>query len=381
MDRLAIILAGGKGTRLRPLTYVKPKPLIPLAGKPIIDYIIGWLRANGFRRFIVLAKYLGKQIKKHFRDCTDVDVEILDSKDTADAVRLVSELIDTDHFLVSMGDVLCNAGFNEFYEEHTGLGGIATIALKEVDNPLHYGLVFIDSGRRIRLFVEKPLSIEIYALSMAHMHVSGESIYSNYVNTGFYMIRRDLLDILRRNPALMDWGKHVFPYLLENNYSVYAWIMPRDTYWEDIGRIENYKKATWDMLSGIVKNFRPNGDLVGDRVYIEEGAEVAGEILPPVHIGADSVIEEGVVIGPYVSIGSGVRINRNTRISYSIVWDNTHISRDTYVHDTIIMDHVLVGDNTKIISSIIGSNNNIGSGERLERSTIQPKNKVKHHGL
>jgi len=373
LDKLAIVLAGGKGTRLRPLTYVKPKPLIPIAGKPIIDYIIEWLRYNGFKKFIVLAKYLGEQIKDHFTNTNDVSVEILDSKDTADAVRLISDQIKTENFLVSMGDVLCNARFDTFYEEHSRMGGIATIALKEVDNPLHYGLVFIDSRRRIRLFVEKPLSIEIYALSMAHVRVFGESIYSNYVNTGFYMIRYELLNILQENPALMDWGKHVFPYLLENGYDVYSWIMPHNTYWEDIGRIENYKKATWDVLNGVVKGFKPNGKQIEPGVYVEENTDIRGNIIPPVSIGPDTIIEEGATIGPYVSIGEGVHIGRDAKASYSIVWESTHISSNTDIYDSIIMDHVLIGDSTKIISSIIGSYNNIGSNEVIERKIIPPK--------
>lgn len=373
MEKLAIILAGGKGTRLRPLTYLKPKPLIPIAGKPIIDYIIEWLRVNDFKKFIVLAKYLGKQIKDHFINMGDVIVEILDSKDTADAVRLISDQIKTENFLVSMGDVLCNAQFNAFYEEHKRMGGIATIALKEVDNPLHYGLVFIDSKRRIRLFVEKPLSIEIYALSMTHARVFGESIYSNYVNTGFYMIGYELLNILHENPALMDWGKHVFPYLLENGYDVYSWIMPHNTYWEDIGRIENYKKATWDILNGAIRGFKPDGKQVKPGIYIKENTDIKGDIIPPVSIGSDTIIDEGATIGPYVSIGDGVHIGRNAKVSYSIIWESTHISGNTNIYDTIIMDHVLIGNNTKIISSIIGSYNNVGSNGVVERMTIPPK--------
>ncbi len=373
MGYTAIILAGGLGSRLRPLTLVKPKPLIPLAGRAIIDHIIDWLRINGFNKFIVIGRYLGEMLKEHFSNAGDVEVALVDSKDTADAVRLVSHMVSEEHVLISMGDVVCNADFNSFYKYHLERDSIASIALKEVDNPLHYGLVFIDSNRRIRLFVEKPLSIEIYALSMAHVHVFGESIYSNYVNTGFYMIRSDLLEILRKNPALMDWGKHVFPYLLENGYNIYGWIMPHNTYWEDIGRIENYKKATWDLLDGVVKGFKPSGKQLERRLYVEENTEVHGEIVPPVHIGSDSIIDEGAVIGPYVSIGKGVHIGRDTRVSYSIIWDSTHISNSTSIHDSIIMDHVLVGDNVKTVSSIIGSYNNIGSDKVLERIIIKPK--------
>ncbi len=373
MGRVAVVLAGGKGTRLRPLTYVLPKPLIPVAGRPIIDYIIEWLRGNGFTDIIVVAKYLGEKIVEYYRG-RDVDVRLLDSKDTADAVRLVSNDIASEHFLVSMGDVLCNADFDSFYRTHLESGGIGTIALKEVDNPLHYGLVFIDSRRRIRLFVEKPMSIEIYALSMAHVRVFGESIYTNYVNTGFYMFSSRILDVLRDNPALLDWGKHVFPYLLENSYELYAWIMDRRAYWEDVGRINNYKKATWDILRGLVKGFRPPGKQVMEGVYLGEDTEVDGELIPPVYVGRDSRVEEGASIGPYAVLGDGCIVKSGSSFSYSIAWDSVVIGRDAYIYDTILMDHVVVGDNIKISSSVIGSFNTVK--EDIADAIIPPREVV-----
>ncbi len=364
MTRLAVVLAGGKGTRLRPLTYSKPKPLIPIAGKPVIDYIIEWLRRNGFNKFIVVAKYLGEQIVEYYKKTNPVDIEValVDSRDTADAIRLIGDkLADIDHFLVSMGDVICNANFKEFYEFHIEKDGIASIALKEVDNPLHYGMVVIDQNGLIKLFVEKPVSMEIYILTMAYNRIFKGIQYANLVNTGFYMVNNNVLQILRNNPSLMDWGKHVFPYLIENKYRVYGWVMHPNTYWEDLGRIHNYKKTVWDILScnihGIsVGNIECHKE---EKIEIIRTSSIHGKIIPPVYIGKDVVIEEDCVIGPYVSIEDGTTIKRGSRISYSVLWERVVVGENTRIHDSVITNDVTIGNDSKIFSSTIGPWTNI----------------------
>ncbi|MEM4535298.1 MAG: nucleotidyltransferase family protein, partial [Desulfurococcaceae archaeon] len=231
----AVVLAGGVGSRLHPLTRVVPKPLIPFAGSPLVEYIVDKLLREGFKEVIVTAKYLGEQIVEYFKKKPDVKPLLLNSKDTADAVRLVADHLKAD-FIVSMGDVVTDTPFNQFFKAHRDKGVLASIALKQVDNPLPYGLVYVDENGFISLFTEKPRSLEVYLLTLAHYRVKGSSLYSNLVNAGIYAFKKEILDILASNQGLMDFGRHVFPYLLEAGYRIYGWIAPENTYWNDIGR-------------------------------------------------------------------------------------------------------------------------------------------------
>lgn len=366
----AVVLVGGVGSRLRPLTLTRPKPLIPFAGKPLVEHIIAWLRNHGYTRFILTAKYLGEMIKKYYEGVNDVLVRVVNSKDTADAVRLVSDLIGSEDILISMGDVVCNADFKSFMEFHKSHGGTASIALKEVDNPLHYGVVIVDEDNRIKHFVEKPASIELYVLSLAFSRgIKFGKI--NLVNTGFYIVSPRVIDIIRKYPSLMDWGKHVFPYLIEQGYKVYGWIMGRYAYWEDLGRISNYVKALHDLLDGKIKGYKPAGREVSKGIYVGENAEILGTINPPVYIGDNVFIDKDAVVGPYVSIEKGTRIEGKTRISYSIIWEKTIVMKSSII-GSILMDNVVVNEESKITSSIIGSNNVISSNIRLSEEIINP---------
>ncbi len=370
MGYTAVVLVGGVGSRLRPLTLTRPKPLIPLAGKPLVEHIISWLRSHGYTRFILTAKYLGEMIKKYYEGVNDVIVRVVDSKDTADAVRLVSDLIGSEDILISMGDVVCNADFRSFMEFHKSHDGIASIALKEVDNPLHYGVVIVDEDNRIKHFVEKPASMELYVLSLAFSR-GIKFGKTNLVNTGFYIVSPEVINIIKKYPSLMDWGKHVYPYLIEQGYKVYGWIMDPYAYWEDLGRISNYVKALHDLLDGKIKGYKPAGREVSKGIFVGENAEIQGTINPPVYIGDDVFIDKDAVIGPYVSIEKGTRIEGKTKISYSIIWEKT-IVRKSSIIGSILMDNVAVNEESKITSSIIGSNNVVSPNTRLSEEIINP---------
>ncbi len=362
--REAVVLAGGRGTRLWPLTETRPKPLIPLCGRALIDYIAGWLREKGFTRLIVAARYLGDQLVRHFRGKPGIETHVLDSRDTADAVRLLAPIIKGDHFLVAMGDVLCNADFDAFWRSHVERGGIATIMLREVDNPRPYGLVLVDDEGRIRLFIEKPGSLDIYVLSIAYSRRLGRIAYSNLVNAGFYMLSRDILGVLERNPSLMDWGRHVFPFLVENNAPVYAWVMGRDSYWEDVGRPSSYIEAVRALLSGIARGLRPGGREREPGVFIEGDPVIEGRLVPPVFIGRNVVVERDAIIGPYACIEEGARIKRGARIRGSVIWENTVVGANSVVEESILADNVYVGDTAVVEASVAGS------GARLSSATV-----------
>ncbi|MEM1695585.1 MAG: NDP-sugar synthase [Desulfurococcaceae archaeon] len=350
----AVVLAGGVGSRLHPLTRVVPKPLIPFAGSPLVEYIVDKLLREGFKEVIVTAKYLGEQIVEYFKKKPDVKPLLLNSKDTADAVRLVADHLKAD-FIVSMGDVVTDTPFNQFFKAHRDKGVLASIALKQVDNPLPYGLVYVDENGFISLFTEKPRSLEVYLLTLAHYRVKGSSLYSNLVNAGIYAFKKEILDILASNQGLMDFGRHVFPYLLEAGYRIYGWIAPENTYWNDIGRPSVYKEALWDFLSGKVKNWTPRGESVSAGVYLARNAEVEGTLYPPVFIGRDVVVEQGAVVGPYVVLENGAVVKKGSRLMYSVVWHNTIVEEGAQVYDSIIMNNAVLKQTVKIVSSIVGT--------------------------
>lgn len=353
---VAIVLAGGVGSRLYPLTRILPKPIVPFAGSPLLDYVIESLIQNGFDEIIITARYLGEQIVKLYDGKKFVRPVLLNSRDTADAVRLVSGLIKgKSNFLVSMGDVVTNIPYSAFFDHHVNSGVIASIVLKEVDNPLPYGLVYLDENSNITLFSEKPPSLEIYLLSVAFHTVKSPGFYSNLVNAGIYSFKEDILDILSENSGLMDFGRHVFPYLLETGYVIRGWIAPQNTYWNDIGRVEIYKEATWDLLDGKIKGWAPRGKQVSRGVYYTGESQINGIIHPPAYVGRNVTIEHGAIIGPYVVLEDNTVIGKNSKISYSIIWHNSHIGENAVIYNSVVMNNVIIKNSVKIISSIIGT--------------------------
>jgi len=364
-----VILAGGIGSRLHPLTKVTPKPLLPLAGRPILEYIIEGLVAQGFRDIVIVARYLGDQIVKYFGSNPYAKPLLLDSKDTADAVRLVANLLD-DHFIVTMGDTISNVSYRDVVDSHMKSNPVATIALKQVENPLPYGIVYLNEYNDVLLFVEKPLSIEVYLLSLAYYRQKGVSSYENLINAGIYVFNPHILEVLLRNPGLMDFGRHVFPYLIENGYKVKGYVLRHDTYWNDIGRIETYKAATWDLLGGLIQGVSPGGVEVSQGVYAHDSTVIKGEVRPPVYLGRKTIIEEGAIVGPYASIEDGVVVGRGTIVKESIIWHNTVIGGEARIYDSIVMNNVDVAPGSTLVSSIIGTGNQVNG--ILTGKTLNP---------
>jgi len=377
---VGIILAGGKGTRLRPLTYFRPKPLVPIGNRPIIDYVIDVFIKHGITKILVLVNYLGESIRnylvqRNFPKDIELKVLNLNSIDTADAVRKARHEIEGD-FIVSMGDILSNINLSNLMKFHRKNKGIATVALKEYENPLEYGVTLIDRNDRIVLFLEKPLSYELYLTSLAYHKSSIKFLHGNLVNAGVYAFKEEILDIITQNPHLLDWGKHVFPYLLENNYPVYGWIMGK-SYWLDIGNPSKYLRANIDILSGSTFPIKPIGRYLhgiwtmGD-IEIRSNAK----IIPPVAIGNGVIIEAYATVGPYTVLGDNCKVGKSAIIKRSVVWEEASIGENSKIVSTILADNVLIGKNVSIIKSIIGKNVVIEEGVTLDNIAIEPKTRI-----
>ncbi|TMD74935.1 MAG: nucleotidyl transferase [Chloroflexi bacterium] len=329
----AVVMAGGEGSRLRPLTSSMPKPLVPVAGRPIMEHILLHLRRHQLRDVVATVQYMGASIRNYFGDGSDQGVALTYSVEdsplgTAGSVMLARQQLG-ETFVVISGDSLTDIDLGAAARFHRERKAIATIVLKPVPNPLEYGVVVVDEGGAVQRFIEKP---------------SWGEVISDLANTGIYILDPAVFDFFRQG-EVTDWSGDVFPKLLKEGEHVFGWIA--DGYWEDVGSHSAYIKANFDCLEGKVKVQLP-GDRVADTVWIHPDAEVfsGARIDGPALIGAGAKVRGGAwvngpaVIGAYttvdsggseVTIGAGSTVNANVRI-----WPNKEVEPGAVVHESII---------------------------------------------
>ncbi|HEY9723268.1 MAG TPA: nucleotidyltransferase family protein, partial [Oscillatoriaceae cyanobacterium] len=253
----AVLMAGGSGTRLRPLTCDIPKPMVPMLNKPMAEHIINLLKRHGITDIIITLYYLPHVIQNYFGDGRDFGVNITYAVEekmplgTAGCVKAIESLLD-DTFIVISGDSLTDIDLTEAVNFHKQKGSVASIVLKRVANPLEFGVVITDDDNRIRRFLEKPSSSEVF---------------SDTINTGTYVLDPEVLKLLPADKEV-DFSKDLFPLLLERNDPMFGFVA--DGYWEDVGNLQSYRQAHYDILDGKVKVELPYNRLEGD-IWIGEG--------------------------------------------------------------------------------------------------------------
>src|SRR6266852_5424045 len=320
----AVVMAGGEGSRLRPLTSRQPKPLVPVAGRPIMEHILLHLRRHQMRDVIATVQYLGASIRNYFGDGSEQGVSLTYSVEdsplgTAGSVMLARQQL-TEPFLVISGDALTDIDLGaaiRFHREHRAL---ATIVLKPVPNPLEYGGVVVDEGGAVQRFIEKP---------------SWGEVISDLANTGIYILDPAVFDFFRPGEPT-DWSGDVFPKLLKQGEPVFGWVT--SGYWEDVGNHAAYVKANFDCLEGRVKVDIP-ADRKSEGIWIHEEAEVSDgtRIDGPALICSGAQVRSGAwvngpcVVGSEVVLGTGATINPNVRI-----WPNKEVEPGAVVHESII---------------------------------------------
>src|SRR5882762_3516511 len=235
----AVVMAGGEGTRLRPLTSNQPKPMVPIVGKPCMEHIIELLKQHGLEDIVVTVAFLPQAIRSYFGGGETLGVDISYSVEesplgTAGSVRLAAGRLD-DTFLVISGDALCDVDLTKLVEFHKEKQASVTIGLKSVDNPLEFGIVATDDEGRIERFLEKP---------------SWGQVFSDTINTGIYVLEPE---VLRHVPAdrPYDFSKELFPLLLEMGRPLYGYAF--EEYWQDIGNLDQFRQANFDALDGAVE--------------------------------------------------------------------------------------------------------------------------------
>jgi dTDP-glucose pyrophosphorylase len=265
----AVVMAGGEGTRLRPLTSNQPKPMVSILGKPCMEHILELLREHGFEDVVVTVAFLPQAIRSYFGDGENLGLNIEYSVEesplgTAGSVRLGSDRLD-DTFLVISGDALCDIDLGKIVEFHKEKGAAVTIGLKSVDNPLEFGIVVTDEDGRVERFLEKP---------------SWGQVFSDTINTGIYVLEPE---VLRHIPTdrPYDFSKELFPLLLEMGRPIYGYVC--EGYWQDIGNLDQFRQANFDALDEKVRLNVSGLKIRGDGVHRQLLHGVARRLRRPVH--------------------------------------------------------------------------------------------------
>jgi mannose-1-phosphate guanylyltransferase len=353
----AVVLAGGEGTRLKPLTYKRPKPLMPVAGRPCIDYVLQALASSGFHEIVVTTAYMSDALIKSIGDGLDYNASILYSFEenpagTAGAVRRVGNFFD-DTFVVAMGDILCDVDYKALYDFHKRKGAAVTIALTEVSDPTQYGVVGLDRNDRIVKFKEKPTKDEAF---------------SNLVNAGIYVLESEILEFVPPDQKF-DFSRDLFPKLLSKGLSLYGWRI--EGVWMDIGQPHDLWKASMAVVRRRGKPLHRDDVISEGPVILDPTAQLeAGlTIRGPCYVGPAVLLRRGGVVDNSC-LHEGARIDPNAVIRNSLVLENSSIGEGAEIVESVVSRDCVIGDRAKIVSSIIGEGMTVRAGSRLENATI-----------
>jgi mannose-1-phosphate guanylyltransferase/phosphomannomutase len=319
----AVIMAGGEGSRLRPLTSNLPKPMIPLVNRPMMEHVVTLLRRHGFDEVVVTVAYLANAIRTYFGDGSEFGVKMVYATEqtplgTAGSVRNAMDVLD-ERFLVISGDVLTDIDLSAIVQFHEKKAALATIGLIRVENPLEFGIVITDEDGAIERFLEKP---------------TWGQVFSDTINTGIFVLEPEIFDHIPGGRAV-DFSGEVFPALLEKGLPLYRAVATG--YWEDVGTLEAYARAHKDILDGRVKVDVP-GFQLANGLWLGEGAQLDPEatVEGPALIGDNCRIMAGARLGQYAVLGDNVRVRRDANLERVVVHDNAYIGESCRLRGTIV---------------------------------------------
>lgn len=347
----AVIMAGGEGTRLRPLTSNAPKPMLPVANRPMMEHVITLLKRHGFDEIVVTVAFLANAIKTYFGDGSELGVSIEYSDEptplgTAGSVGNARHLL-TERFLVISGDVITDLDLSEIWKYHEQRGALATIALTPVANPLEFGIVITREDGSIERFLEKP---------------TWGQVFSDTINTGIYVLEPEIFDYIPEGRSV-DFSGDVFPQLLAEGKPLFGPVVEAG-YWEDVGTLEAYLSSHKDVLDQKVALDIP-GFRVSDGVWIGEGAEVSpdAEVIGPAVIGPGSKVEAGCRLGEYSVLGSNVRLLSDVQLERTVIHDNVYVGRAVRMRGAIIGRSCSIRANARIEEgAVLGDEVFVGAG-------------------
>lgn len=356
----AVLMAGGSGTRLRPLTCDLPKPMVPVLNRPIAEHILNLLRRHRITEVIATLHYLPDVMRDYFQDGSDFGVQMTYAVEedqplgTAGCVKNIAELLD-DTFVVISGDSITDFDLSAAIDFHRKHRSKATLVLTRVPNPIEFGVVITGEDGRISRFLEKPSTSEIF---------------SDTVNTGIYVLEPEVLDYLPFNQEA-DFSKDLFPLLLDKDEPMYGYIA--EGYWCDVGHLDIYRDAHYDGLYQKVRlNFdyeeRSGGFWVGQNTYIDPSARVE----PPVIIGSNCRIGARVQIDAGTVIGDNVTVGADADLKRPIIWNGAIIGEEAHLRACVIARGTRVDRRAHVLEgavvgplSIIGEEAQVSPGVRI----------------
>lgn len=346
----AVVMAGGEGTRLRPLTALRPKPMVPVVNQPVMQHILGLVKHHGIDEVVATLAFMPQVIEDYFGDGDEWGMDITYAVEesplgTAGSVRNASDALD-DTFIVISGDAITDIDLTDVVNFHKASGGVVTIALKRVPDPLEFGVVITDEDGRIERFLEKP---------------SWGQVFSDTINTGIYVVEPVVFDYIPKGEQF-DFSAQLFPLLMEKGYELYGRVV--DGYWCDVGSLESYVQVHRDILDGKAKMWVP-GSRTKDDAWVGEGADIDSsvELAPKVVVGKNTKVRAGARLGPYTVIGDNCLVGYDVSTEHAIIWDDAFVGARSQVRGAVLCRGVDIRAGARIEQgAVIGDESTVGHG-------------------
>jgi mannose-1-phosphate guanylyltransferase / phosphomannomutase len=337
----AVVMAGGEGTRLRPMTASMPKPLLPVANRPIMEHVLRLLKRHGLTETVVTVQFLASLVKNYFGDGEELGMDLTYAHEekplgTAGSVKNAEEALKDAPFLVISGDALTDFDLTDLIRFHRERGAMVTVCLTRVPNPLEFGITIVDEDGRVERFLEKP---------------TWGQVFSDTVNTGIYVMEPEVFDYVKAGTSV-DWSGDVFPQLMKEGKPVFGYVA--EGYWEDVGTHESYVKAQADVLEGKV-DVEIDGFEISPGVWIAEGAEVH----------PDAKLRGPLYVGDYAKIEGGAEIRE-----HSVIGSNVVVKSDAFLHRAVVHDNVYIGPQSNLRGCVVGKNTDVMRAARIEDGAV-----------
>jgi mannose-1-phosphate guanylyltransferase len=350
-----VILVGGQGTRLRPLTSKVPKPVVQLVDRPFISFMLEWLLSHGIDDVIMSCGFLADSVRDVLGDGSQLGIRLRfveepEPRGTAGALKLAEPMLD-ERFLMLNGDVLTDIDLTAQIAQHERTGARGTLALVPVDDPSAYGVVVLDPEHAVKEFVEKPEPGEVA---------------SNLISAGAYVLEREILELVEpeKNVSI---ERTVWPALVGNGLYGFS----SESYWLDIGTPARYLQGTFDIIEGNVQT-AVQQRLGSDWLAIDHGAQVQGRVIPPALLERGVYIGEGAHVGSLVVLGEGVSIGPGSVVERAVILGGSQIGAGCELRDCILAGGCRIGARTKISGGAVlgdgvsvGADNVITHGARI----------------
>ncbi len=358
----AVVMAGGEGSRLRPLTLGRPKPMVPIVNQPVLRHIINLLKEHDITDIVITLQYMADVIQDDLGDGKAIGCNIRYSIEevplgTAGSVKLAEDWLD-ETFIVISGDALTDFNLGEIIKYHNDHKAVATLTLTRVPNPLEYGVIITDEDGRVRQFQEKP---------------SWGEVFSDTVNTGIYVLEPSIFKYFEKNVPF-DFSQQLFPLLLEKGDPIFGYVA--DGYWSDVGSIHDYMRSTADFLEGKIKIEMP-GTHLGGNIWVEDDVDIDphAQLYGPIYLGEGVKIKGGAIVrGPTVIRDQTIVESRAT-IDRSIIWRNSYIGERAELRGCIVERQCTIKARAMVFEgAVIGDNTIVG-----ENAVIQPNVKIWPH--